>query len=61
MKPPFEKAIIVNYDIFAGIRDHNKASNKAMEELNLLLADGWSIKHAYGMSGTQTSSAYGIQ
>ena len=49
MNTPHEKAIIVRYDILAGISGHSEA----LGELNSLLADGWRVKHACGMSGTQ--------
>ena len=57
MKPPYEKAIIVRYDLLAGTRDHSEASDKALGELKSLMADGWRVKHAYGMSGTQMQFA----
>ena len=57
MNPPYEKAIIVRYDILAGTSSHSKASDEALGELNSLMADGWRVKHAYGMSGTQMQFA----
>lgn len=47
------KAIIVRYDLLAGASSHSKASDEALAELNSLLAEGWRVKHADGMSGTQ--------
>ena len=57
MNTPYEKAIIVRYDVLTGTGSHSKASDQALGELNSLLADGWRVKHAYGMSGTQIQFA----
>jgi hypothetical protein len=56
----YEKAIIVRYDIFGGASNHDKASDAALGELNSLIADGWSVKHTYGMVGTQMQVACGL-
>ncbi len=53
MNTTHEKAIIVRYDILAGTSSHSKASADALGELDSLMADGWRVKHANAMSGTQ--------
>ncbi len=51
-----EKAIIVRYELIS-TKGHSGASDEALAELNSLLAEGWRVKQACGMSGTQLQFA----
>lgn len=46
-----QKAIVVRYDLPAGLKDHLDSQEKAVSELNDHLKNGWIVKHAFPMSG----------
>ena len=47
-----EKAIIVVLDVAQCMKKPERASSDALAELNQHLAEGWRVKHSYGMGGT---------
>ncbi len=46
-----QKALVVRYNLQVGNTQHDSEQLKAVAELNQYLADGWSVKYAYPMSG----------
>lgn len=46
-----QKAIVVRYDLPGGLKDHSTYQDNAVSELNDYLKNGWTVKHAYPMSG----------